>query len=380
MRPSSLRFWPDLVPAGTLLVLGELEAALSDPSSSHVVLGALTLALTVPLALRCHAPLAVLAWTVAIVAALTVVEPDTSQAAVPLALMLAVYTVGRELELGPALLGLALPVAAFAVALAAAEEPVQEFAIGAALYATPWGFGRALRARGRHVEALTAHAERLEREREQQEQAAVAAERARIARELHDIVSHSISVVALQTEAVRRRLAPEQQSERRDLRAVETTARQAMAEMRRLFGVLRAEGSPPALAPQPGLDQLERLLTDIRATGLMVALQLEGKRTALPPGVDLAAYRIVQEALTNARRHARGAPAFVRLRFRERDLEIIVEDRGDGPSANGSSRGHGLIGMRERVALYGGSFEAGPRPQGGFRVRARLPIGRGSQA
>jgi signal transduction histidine kinase len=150
-----------------------------------------------------------------------------------------------------------------------------------------------------------------------------------------------------------------------------------MAEMRRLFGVLRADGSPAALAPQPGLEQLDRLAEQMRASGLPLSVEVEGEWVALPPGVDLAAYRIVQESLTNVIRHAGSAPARVRLSFGDSDLEVTVEDDGPGLAA-GIDSGHGLLGMRERVALYGGELETGSVNGRGFRVHARLPFREGA--
>jgi signal transduction histidine kinase len=237
-----------------------------------------------------------------------------------------------------------------------------------------------VRERGRRSDALAERAERAEREREERAARAVAEERARIARELHDIVSHSISVISLQTQAVRRRLGPDHAREADDLRVVEATARQAMAEMRRLFGVLRAEGERPALEPQPGLGQLERLIADNRAAGVAVSLAVEGRPVPLPPGLDLTAYRIVQEALTNVREHARGGTVTVRLRYGVADVEVVVEDSGGVLPADPHAGGLGLVGMRERVALYGGSVEAGVQPGGGFAVRARLPWREGATA
>jgi signal transduction histidine kinase len=180
----------------------------------------------------------------------------------------------------------------------------------------------------------------------------------------------------VQTQAVRHRLGDADSADARDLRAVEATARQALAEMRRLFGVLRAEGENVALEPQPGLDQLDDLLEQSRAAGLPVDVRTEGERAPLPPGVDLAAYRIVQEALTNARRHAAPARARVTLQYRDDTLDILVEDDGAGASAANGTGGQGLTGMRERVRIYGGSLEAGPRPEGGFRVHAEVPFRR----
>jgi signal transduction histidine kinase len=153
-----------------------------------------------------------------------------------------------------------------------------------------------------------------------------------------------------------------------------------MAEMRRLFGVLRADGEQPALAPQPGLDQLDRLIEETRAAGVDVTAVVEGDRAPLSPGLDLAAYRIVQEALTNVRKHAPGGRVTVRLRFGDRDLDVVVEDTGASGDGTGDGGGLGLVGMRERAALYGGSIQAGPLPRGGFAVRARMPFREGAPA
>jgi signal transduction histidine kinase len=198
-------------------------------------------------------------------------------------------------------------------------------------------------------------------------------ERTRIARELHDIVSHSISVVTIQTQAVRRRLGPDHAKEAEDLAAVEATAREALAEMRRLFGVLRSDGESASLTPQPGLHELDRLVEQVRGSGLDVDLEVSGDRYDLPPGVDLAAYRIVQEALTNALRHSGADRARVVLRYGPGRLDIAVEDDGRG-LATVTTGGHGLVGVRERVALYDGKVEIGPAPSGGVRLSASLPV------
>ena len=220
---------------------------------------------------------------------------------------------------------------------------------------------------------MTERADRVEREREVRERQAVEQERVRIARELHDIVSHSISLVTVKTQALRRRLEPAQQREIEELREIEAVARQAMAELRRLFGALRDDGERPPLEPQPGLGELPALVERARAAGAPVELRLEGEPTPLAPGVDLTAYRIVQEAITNVLKHAQPASATVSIRFLPDLLEIEVHDTGAaGTAVNGA--GGGLIGMRERVALYGGDFAAGPSEHGGFRVHATLPL------
>jgi signal transduction histidine kinase len=216
-------------------------------------------------------------------------------------------------------------------------------------------------------------ADRLVVERDERAREAVVQERARIARELHDVVAHAVSVIAVQSGSLRRRLRHERPEDAEELRVIEETARQALGEMRRMLGLLRTDDDGLALAPQPGLDQVDRLVEQVRETGLAVEVAVEGEPRQLPPGVDLAAYRIVQEALTNVLKHAGPARARVALRYGDRELGLEITDDGSGTSANGDGGGHGLVGMRERAALYGGSVEARPAPAGGFRVRARLP-------
>jgi signal transduction histidine kinase len=201
-------------------------------------------------------------------------------------------------------------------------------------------------------------------------------ERTRIARELHDIVSHSISVVTIQTQAVRRRLGPDHQAEADDLAEVEATAREALAEMRRLFGVLRADGEAASLAPQPGLAELPRLVAQAGGGDTEVSLQVEGEPRELPPGLDLAAYRVAQEGITNALRHAAAHRVVVVLRYQPRCVEVEVTDDGRGMSADAErGAGHGLVGVRERAALYGGSVDLTAGPDGGTRLTARLAVG-----
>ncbi len=236
-----------------------------------------------------------------------------------------------------------------------------------------WIAGAAYGTRARNVKELRERAARLERERAGEAERAVAEERARIARELHDVIAHSVSVMVVQTAGVRRLLLSDQERERQALETVEQTGRQALAEMRRLLGVLRRDGDRPALAPQPGLGTIEQLLEQVRGAGLPVELEVEGEVVQLPPGIDLTAFRIVQEALTNTLRHAGPAHAQVLVRYAFDELELRVSNDGkqDG-SAEGA--GYGLVGMRERVNLYGGKFEAGPLDGGGFSVSARLPL------
>jgi signal transduction histidine kinase len=214
---------------------------------------------------------------------------------------------------------------------------------------------------------------RAEREREERARIAVAEERARIARELHDVVGHSVSVMTVQASGVRRLLRPDQEREREALLTVERTGREALAEMRRMVGVLRRPEEAPALAPQPSLEHLERLVEQARESGLPVDLRVEGDPVDLPAGVDLTAYRLVQEGLTNALKHARATHALVLVNYGDGAIEVTVSDDGRGVG-NGDGGGHGLVGMRERVSVYGGELDAGPQPGGGYRLRAKLPV------
>jgi signal transduction histidine kinase len=213
----------------------------------------------------------------------------------------------------------------------------------------------------------------LERQREDEAQRAVAEERARLARELHDVVAHAVSVVVVQAEAGAAAGGPPDRVEE-TFDAIADTGRAALVELRRLLGVLRAPDEPASREPQPGVAQLEPLVESVRRAGLPVEVRVEGDGRPLPPGVDLSAYRIVQEALTNSVKHAGPARASVLLRYGERELELEVVDDGRGPRAAAAPPGHGLAGMRERTALLGGELDAGPAPGGGFAVRARLPL------
>jgi signal transduction histidine kinase len=240
-------------------------------------------------------------------------------------------------------------------------------------FSIAWIIGFALGERLRETDVARRLAEQAELEREEQARLAVTEERARIARELHDVVGHSVSVMTVQAAAVRRLLEPDQDREREALLVVEQTGREALAEMRRMVGVLRRPEEAPALAPQPSLEHLDKLVAHTRETGLPVELRVEGMPAQLPAALDTTAYRIVQEALTNAVKHANASRAEVVVRYRNGTVELIVSDDGDGDGDGGGS-GHGLVGMRERVSVYGGELEAGPQAGGGFRLRATLPV------
>jgi signal transduction histidine kinase len=215
---------------------------------------------------------------------------------------------------------------------------------------------------------------RVVRDREFATREAVAAERAAIARELHDVVAHHMSVMVVQAGAARAVGESDSAAASDALRQIESSGRTGLAEMRRLLGILKAEDDGDGRTPQPGLADLGELLDAMRATGLAVEAVVEGSPRPLPPSVDLSAYRIVQEALTNALRHAGGASARVLVRYEPDALELEITDDGVGPPDDPPTQGHGLIGMRERAQLFGGEFEAGPRPGGGFLVRVLLPF------
>jgi signal transduction histidine kinase len=246
------------------------------------------------------------------------------------------------------------------------------------LLAAAWTLGQGVRQRRAHAAELEDRAARLEREREEKARQAATQERLRIARELHDVVAHSLSVIGVQAGAARLVLDtdPSPARAREAVAAIEATANRAMAEMRRALGILRdTERSGAALAPLPGLGQLPALLDQMRTAGLPVDLTVEGTPQPLATSIDLSLYRIVQEALTNALKHARATHAAVVVRYGAHDIAVEVTDDGRGSSpSTARSEGAGTIGMRERAALFGGELRVGPRPQGGYAVLACLPI------
>lgn len=243
-------------------------------------------------------------------------------------------------------------------------------------YGLPWLIGSRIRTSREYTAGLEQRTALLELEREQQAREAVAAERARIARELHDVVAHAVSVAVVQAGAAGRVLETDPARARAHVATIESTGRLAMAELRRLLGVLRPEGGDGGglFAPQPGVGDLAGLVQQMREAGLPVELEIEGEARPLPTSLDLSAYRIVQESLTNTLRHAGPAHARVTLRYHTDVLELAIADDGHGASDRSARQGHGLVGMRERAALFGGSLEAGTPVEGGYRVVARLPL------
>ena len=366
----------DLAVAAGLLGMGAAEALLLAPDAPNLSQLALTPVWTVPLIWRKRWPVPVLALVVVMGPTLGLVNEQGGVMSFVLSAILASYTVGRELDSPSAWWGPALTVGFAWVVYAATDGALSDYVFTALLYGGAWAVGYAIRRRDLRVGELTAQTVEMGRLHEEQKHRAVEQERGRIARELHDIVSHSISVITIQAQVARRRLPASSGEEAEALLRIETTARQAMVEMRRLLGVLRSGDEPPALSPQPSLDQLADLVAEAGADGVEVQVASDGDPVDLPAGLALTAYRTVQEALTNVRKHTEARSARVELSYLADRLEISVTDAGPA-RPNGVSDGPGglgLAGMEERVKLYGGSLSAGPLAEGGFEVRAVLPL------
>ena len=354
-----------------LAVLAQIEAWVDPSQAPRAVTVPATLLWSVPLLFRRRFPLGAPLTVFGVLAAEAIAAGDavTSSQVNAVALLAAFGVLGAHRELRLALAGAAVGYAALVTIIvnddlaAAAAVPILVFA------AVAWVIGRTIGEHGRRAEVLGERAERLERANAE----AVAGERARIARELHDVIAHSVSVMTVQAGAARLLLDEDPDRARAPLLAVEETGREALAEMRRLLGILRGDEERAALAPQPSIARIDALAEQVRTAGLPVDVHVEGEPRPLSPGVDLAAYRVVQEALTNALKHAGAARARVDLRYRDTALELAIMDDGRAP-ANGAGAGHGIVGMRERVSLYGGELRAGPRREGGFEVRATLPL------
>jgi signal transduction histidine kinase len=376
----------DGVLAVVLLVAGQLEVAHPNPASGFVgtappglsaVLAAL---IVVPLPWRRRFPVAVLGAVGLLVAAPHLfVDVSLPFFGGLVALLVATYSTSRWAAERAARYGVLVPFAALGVLTFTVPrfDVGSEYVFAVPLFLLVWGAGQALRrweAQSRRLEAALAE---LARTHEAQTEAVVLDERARIARELHDVIAHSVSVMLLQSGSARMSLrrAPERAQEA--LEILETTGRQAMAEMRNLVGILRPRESADELLPAPGLDALPALEETMRRSGLDVTVQVQGDPRSLPPGLELSAYRIVQEALTNALKHAGRTRvcAVVAVDAAELRLRITNDPPREPPAPLSQGGGHGAVGMRERVGLYGGRLEAGPRPDGGYLVEAHLPLG-----
>jgi signal transduction histidine kinase len=264
-----------------------------------------------------------------------------------------------------------------AASIVAAPHPGLQALVDVSLVLLLWVVVRSSFARRVQARIVQERATRLARERVEHARTAVADERARIARELHDVVAHSMGVMVVQAQGAQRVMETDPASAREALNAIASTGREALDEMHRMVGLLRRPEEGSDLTPQPGLSQLDRLVDQARETGLQLAVQVTGSVRPLPAGLDLAAYRIIQEALTNCRKYADGAPASLLVGYAHNKLDIDVMNEAPLHTATGDAvagSGHGLVGMKERVALYGGEFSAGLRPEGVYAVHASLPL------
>jgi signal transduction histidine kinase len=377
-----LRRHPKLVDGGLAAVLAFLGIA-SSAAMGRLIAVPLVIALAVPVVFRRAYPVA--AFAAAIAAGALQVLINSKPNPTDLAIVILLYTLAAYTPRRISITGLAICLAGSAAAVVRwmpdRLSMWDSLLVGSIMFAGPsliaWVFGDSMRYRRAYYTNLEDRAARLEAERDAQAQIAAAAERARIARELHDVVAHNVSVMVVQADGASYALGSDPDRARQALAAISATGRQALAEMRRMLGVLRRDedGTEPGRAPLPGIGQLGELLEQARATGLAVSFTVEGVPQPLPDGAALAAYRIVQESLTNTRKH--GGPratAEVTLRYLEDALLLRITDDGRGAAAVSDGAGHGLTGMRERVAVYGGWVQAGPCPSGGYHVAALLPL------
>lgn len=379
MRVPVSRVLPDLL--ATLFVAALIEVDVwrtSGVLGTHIagprwLTSALPLLLALPLPWRRRSPLVVWGLILAGVVAQALASGDSFEGLyllVPLGL--GSYALAAFSPRWRALVGLGLFVAVYSIYaledhnIRRGGQQAWSGAFIGLLVVAVWLAGVFVSSR-REAAGLMAEAAEVRREAE----AAVAEERSRIARELHDIISHTVSVIGLQAGAAERMLDRDPDRARQPLQSIQERARESVLELRRLFGILRDGEERAELTPQPRLAQLDVLLEQVRSAGVEVELHVEGEPQPLPAGVELSAFRIVQEALTNVLKHARASRADVLLRYSDRTLELEITDDGTGVPANGS--GHGLIGMRERATLYGGTLTAGRQPNGGFQITAHLP-------
>jgi signal transduction histidine kinase len=366
----------DRVFVGFVLLLSVLNVVLQSDLTGPVG-GNLALVAVMSLSFlwRRSQPLATMAVVIAGAALMTAFfTPPPEMFALVVLLLSACYSTGRHLEGRRALLGLALGVGGV-ITIALIHDPGDVIWPAVFFAGLPWLAGRTLRNQTLLARELAEKAERAAHAREEEERRAIAAERSRIARELHDVVAHNLSVMVVQASAGQRVLErnPEQAAQAAEL--IRRTGREALAELRHVFGPVR-RGDGEELTGPPSIARVEELARRARAAGLKVRLRVEGEPVPLPPGVDQAAYRVVQEALTNALKHAGSAHAAVTVSYEPNEVVLSIEDDGAAPTGDGlgeTGGGHGLVGMRERVVLYGGLLQAGPRATGGFAVRARLP-------
>ncbi|MEA2367159.1 MAG: hypothetical protein QOI32_2671 [Thermoleophilaceae bacterium] len=378
LASTRLATFPRPAPADAVLALlfgvaALVEIAVAPPPDTPWPSVLAVLVATAPLAWRSSAPLmVVLVAAAGLVVASTVGDSEEFPLLLWLGVGAGIYSVGEHGSERHMVASTAVAATTYAV-LGALDDDAGSAALACLLTLALVGVGRAVRIMGFESDVLEARIGALQEAQEERAREAVNAERARIARELHDVIGHSISVMGVQAGAVRRVLPPELREERDTLLSVERTGRDAVTEMRRLLDLLRSADDSPSAA-LPTLSQVPQLVAEMRHAGLVIELEVEGEIEDVPPGRALAAYRIVQEGLTNALKHAPGARVRVCLRRAAEQLQVRVLQEPGERSGGGEGPGHGLVGMHERVALYGGRLSAGPAADGGFEVRASLPL------
>jgi len=356
----------DAALAAAVVTLGQAEVWANAAIQPKPAAAVCELTLGLSLAWRRRFPLATITAVAVAASAEAVAQVPLQEPLVPLiAYVIAVYSLVTHASRERAFAGAIIALTGLAVQTASQHKGIGNFVFALVFVVGAWIAGRTIHAR-------TARTEQLEREQQELALSAAEEERRRIARELHDVISHSLGVLVLQAGAAEQVLERDPARAREVLRAIRATGQEAIGELGTLLAVARGEPEQ-SREPQPALADLDRLLATTREAGLQVELDIEGERRELPAAVELSAYRIVQEGLTNALKHARGGRARVTLRFRQHELELEVADNGTG-TADGHGSRRGLAGIGERVALYGGHFDAGPQPQGGWRLRATLPL------
>ena len=364
-----------------LVVAAEIKVWIVPWSGPKAVFIVASLLWTLPLLLRRRLPFAAPVFVFAVQAGSAFVDPTLgAETTAFAALLLAFWVVGAHNERTQAIAAASIGFASIVVFARVDERlGLSQAVSGILIGGTVALIAYALQRRSNRAAELEERAAFFEHEREEMERVAVADERRRIARELHDVIAHSITLMTVQAGAARLVLTEDPKRARESVVSVEETGRHALAELRRLLGILRTDDGEASLVPQPGLARVDDLIALARRAGLPVELTVEGQPRVLPPGVDLTAYRIVQEALTNAHKHAGPAHAHVLLHYGREAVELEVTNDGRISPNGDDIVGLGLVGMRERVALYDGTFEAGPRAEGGYAVRARLPVEAGEE-
>jgi signal transduction histidine kinase len=369
--------WDGLLSAALLAALvGDVAKGTFDGGDGAATAVAVGLVALLPLVRRQRPLTVIYAWALLVVVMAAALDPPAELIVPFVGLFVFPYNAGLRIP-GPRAV-LALPAIWIALTAAALSDDnaVWGDVFFPGVFATLfWVTGRAIASRARLTAELHEAAVRAEEQRQAESARAVADERRRIAREMHDVVAHSVSMMVIQAGGARRILGREPARAAEAATLIERAGREALVEMRHLLGLLHAEDGPAEYAPQPTLAKVDTLVERARAAGLPVRLEVSGDRPELTAGLDLAAYRVLQEALTNVIKHGGCAPTDVRVHYRADAVEVLVSNRGDGPiDVRLVGGGNGLVGMRERVRMYGGELKAGPRPGGGYEVAARLPL------